>query len=133
MGRVRAVNTKPELIVRRLVYGMGYRYRLHDRRLPGSPDLVFGGRRKVIQVHGCFWHQHPDPACTGARMPKSRLEFWKPKLQGNRARDERNVEALDRLGWRQMIVWECECGQLEQLKNRIRAFLKDEGSDHARN
>ena len=131
MSRVRGKDTKPEMTVRRLVHGMGYRYRLHDKHLPGSPDLVFRGRRKVIFVHGCFWHRHSDPACKLARMPKSRQNFWEPKLEGNRERDERNREALNREDWRQMVVWECECGQTEQLKNKIRGFLDDEGSPHA--
>ena len=131
MSRVRAKNTKPEMIVRRLVHSMGYRYRLHDRRLPGTPDLVFRGRRKVIFVHGCFWHRHADPSCKLARMPKSRQEFWGPKLEGNRERDGRTLAALEREGWRCMVVWECECRQ-EQLGNRLRAFLEAEGDDHAR-
>ncbi|RJY06950.1 very short patch repair endonuclease [Aurantiacibacter aquimixticola] len=132
MSRVRAKDTKPEMIVRRLVHGMGYRYRLHDRRLPGSPDLVFRGRRKVIFVHGCFWHRHPDPSCKLARMPKSRQDFWVPKLEGNRERDERNRVALDREGWRQMVVWECECRHEEQLRNKLRDFLEDDNAGHAR-
>lgn len=132
MGRVRAKNTKPEMIVRRLVHGMGYRYRLHDKHLPGSPDLVFRSRRKVIFVHGCFWHRHPDPNCKLARMPKSRQDFWGPKLEGNRKRDQRVRETLEGEGWRQMVVWECECRQMEQLENKIRAFLEGEGVDHAR-
>ena len=132
MSRVRAKDTKPEMTVRRLVYRMGYRYRLHDKRLPGRPDLVFSGRRKVIFVHGCFWHRHPDPACKLTRMPKSRVDFWGPKLEGNRERDERTRDALDRQGWQQMVVWECEVGQTEQVENKIRAFLEAEGDDHAR-
>lgn len=132
MGRVRAKNTKPELAVRRIVHGMGFRYRLHDKQLPGSPDLVFRGRRKVIFVHGCFWHRHPDPICKLARMPKSRQEFWGPKLEGNRERDARTCDQLDQQGWEQMVVWECECGQTEQTKNKIRAFLEGEGVKHAR-
>lgn len=132
MSRVRGKNTKPEMIVRRLTHSMGYRYRLHDKRLPGSPDLVFRSRRKVIFVHGCFWHRHSDPTCKLARMPKSRQEFWRPKLEGNRVRDERDRETLASQGWRQMVVWECECGQSEQVKNRIRAFLEGDGDDHAR-
>lgn len=132
MGRVRAKDTKPEMTVRRIVYGMGYRYRLHDKRLPGSPDLVFRGRSKVIFVHGCFWHRHPDPTCKLARMPKSRQDFWGPKLEGNRERDERTRDALDQQGWKQMVVWECECRQTEQLENKLRAFLEGEGVDHAR-
>lgn len=132
MSRVRAKDTKPEMIVRRLVHGLGYRYRLHDRRLPGSPDLVFRSRQKVIFVHGCFWHRHPDPTCKLARMPKSRQEFWGPKLEGNRERDERNSAMLDREGWRQMVVWECECRHEEQLRNKLRDFLEDDDAEHAR-
>lgn len=131
MSRVRAKDTKPEMTVRRLVHGMGYRYRLHDRRLPGSPDLVFPSRRKVIFVHGCFWHRHPDPSCKLARMPKSRQDFWGPKLEGNRERDERNRVALDREGWRQMVVWECECRHEEQLRNKLQDFLEGDNAEHA--
>ncbi|MEQ3750337.1 MAG: DNA mismatch endonuclease Vsr [Celeribacter sp.] len=132
MSRVRAKDTKPEMIVRRMVHGMGYRYRLHDRRLPGSPDLVFRSRRKVIFVHGCFWHRHLDPSCKLARMPKSRQDFWGPKLEGNRERDERNREELDSEGWRQMVVWECKCRHEEQLRNKLREFLEDNNAEHAR-
>ena len=132
MSRIRGKNSKPEMLVRRIVHGMGYRYRLHDKRLPGSPDLVFRGRKKVIFVHGCFWHRHPDPNCKLARMPKSRQDFWGPKLEGNRDRDERNRAMLDRKGWRELVVWECECGQTEHLKNKIRGFFDDnQGNAHA--
>ena len=125
MRRIRSKHTKPEMLVRRIVHGMGYRYRLHDKRLPGSPDLVFRGRRKVIFVHGCFWHRHPEPTCKLARLPKSRQEFWEPKLEGNRQRDERTSDALQEQGWTQMVVWECECGQRERIQNRLRAFLEE--------
>jgi DNA mismatch endonuclease (patch repair protein) len=89
MAKVRSRNTKPERVVRRLVYSLGFRYRLHVAHVPGKPDLVFASRRKAIFVHGCFWHRHAEPACKLARMPKSRLDFWKPKLERNRLRDER--------------------------------------------
>jgi DNA mismatch endonuclease (patch repair protein) len=121
MARVRSKNSRPELIVRKLVFALGYRYRLHARDLPGCPDLVFCGRRKVIFVHGCFWHRHPD--CALARMPKSRLDFWTPKLEGNRERDEKNRKALMREGWRVLTVWECELKDLARLEPRIRRFL----------
>lgn len=124
MARVRSKDTKPEMIVRRLVHGMGYRYRLHGRDLPGQPDLVFRSRRKVIFVHGCFWHRHDDPDCRLARLPKTRLDFWEPKLEANRQRDQRTAAALSDLGWEQLIVWECEVKLAEQLGNRIRAFLQ---------
>ncbi len=131
MSRIRGKNTKPEMLVRRLVHAMGYRYRLHDKRLPGSPDLVFAGQRKVIFVHGCFWHRHADPNCRLARMPKSRQEFWGPKLEGNRDRDQRDQETLIREGWRLMVVWECECGQKEHLRNKLRGFLDDQDGPDA--
>ncbi len=124
MSRVRGKDTKPEMAVRRTVHAMGYRYRLHRRDLPGIPDLVFGRLKKVIFVHGCFWHRHPDPKCKLARMPKSRLDFWRPKLEGNRRRDEAVQADLQGLGWRVMVVWECKIGHKEQLENNIRKFLE---------
>ena len=124
MSRVRGKDTKPEMAVRRLVHAMGYRYRLHRRDLPGIPDLVFRRLKKVIFVHGCFWHRHPDTKCKLARMPKSRLDFWRPKLEGNRRRDEASQAELKKLGWRVLVVWECEIGHKEQLENKIRKFLE---------
>lgn len=121
MSRVRGKNTKPELLVRRLVHGMGYRYRLHRRDLPGTPDLVFPGRGKVIFINGCFWHRHMD--CVLARLPKSRNEFWQPKLTANAERDTRNIRALKRLGWGVLTIWECQLGDVTKLANRIRRFL----------
>lgn len=116
-------DTKPEMIVRRLAHGMGYRYRLHRKGLPGKPDLVFESRRKVIFVHGCFWHHHPDPGCKIARLPKSRLDFWLPKLDANRVRDDRDEKALENLGWRVLTVWECELKDKERVCDVIRSFL----------
>lgn len=124
MRRVRGKDTGPEWTVRRLVHRLGFRYRLHDRSLPGSPDLVFRSRRKVIFVHGCFWHRHPDPACKLARLPKSRLDFWLPKLTANKVRDERLLEALREQGWQSLVVWECESRHIEQLENKVKAFLE---------
>lgn len=121
MSRVRWKDTRPELIVRRLVHSMGYRYRLHKRELPGSPDLVFAGRRKVIFVHGCFWHRHGCPS--GRRLPKSRLDFWQPKLESNKRRDLRTKRELERLGWAVLTLWECETKDTVTLSSRIRAFL----------
>ena len=126
MGRIRGKDTGPEWVVRRMVHGAGYRYRLHAKRLPGRPDLVFPGRRKVIFVHGCFWHRHPDPSCKLARLPKSRLDFWLPKLQANHERDLRSQEALERAGWDCLVVWECETRDRERLKDKIVAFLEGE-------
>ncbi|WP_374090127.1 very short patch repair endonuclease [Methylomicrobium lacus] len=126
MGRIRGKDTKPEMIVRRLVHGMGYRYRLHRRDLPGCPDLVFPRYRKVLFVHGCFWHCHPDPMCKLARLPKSRLDFWQPKLEGNRRRDGENEAAILALNWRFMIVWECELKDTQSLAKKIKSFLEEE-------
>lgn len=123
MSRVRCKGTKVEMRVRRLVHSMGYRYRLHARQLPGHPDMVFAGRKKAIFVHGCFWHRHPD--CALARLPKSRLDFWLPKLQGNRLRDLAEQEKLSALGWRVMVVWECQLKDMDDLAKRIIAFLEE--------
>ncbi|NHR08841.1 DNA mismatch endonuclease Vsr [Chromobacterium haemolyticum] len=124
MARVRSVDTKPEMFVRKLIHGMGYRYRLHCRDLPGKPDLVFRSRKAIIFVHGCFWHRHE--MCSLARMPKSRVEFWSAKLEGNRLRDALKIAALQASGWRILIVWECQLKLKEQLAERLRHFL-DEG------
>lgn len=120
MSRVRSKDTRPELFVRRLIHGAGFRYRLHVRGLPGSPDLVFSSRKKVIFVHGCFWHSHVG--CQHARIPKSRTDFWIAKLGANRVRDERNVHALVDAGWKVMVLWECELRSPE-LMEKIREFL----------
>ena len=129
MGRVRDRDTKPELVVRRLLHGMGYRYRLHSKDLPGKPDIVFRGRRKAIFVHGCFWHRHAEPTCKLARLPKSRLDFWVPKLDANRTRDIDNIERLKAMGWKVLLVWECQLRDREQLGNTLRRFIEglDEG------
>ena len=124
MRRVRGKNTGPELMVRRLVHGLGYRFRLHRKDLPGSPDLVFPRLRSVIFVHGCFWHRHDDPECRLARLPKSRLDFWEPKLTANRLRDVRKQAALAATGWRILIVWECDLRNKEQLENKLKVFLE---------
>jgi DNA mismatch endonuclease, patch repair protein len=123
MGRVRNKDTRPELRLRRLVFSLGYRYRLHYSRLPGRPDLVFPGKRKVIFVHGCFWHRHEG--CPLCRLPKSRLDFWKPKLEGNKQRDVKNQEKLREMGWGFLVVWECELRDTEALKTRVKNFLED--------
>lgn len=124
MARVKSKDTKPELAVRRLLWSMGYRYRLHARDLPGRPDLVFRGRKKVIFVHGCFWHRHPDPGCKLARLPKSRRDFWESKLQANLERDQRHVAQLRADGWDVLVLWECQLGDLDRLAEVSEAFLK---------
>jgi DNA mismatch endonuclease (patch repair protein) len=122
MSRVRSKGTKPEGVVRRLATTLGYRYRLHNRKLPGSPDLVFPGRKKVIFVHGCFWHQHKR--CRQYQMPRSRLSFWLPKLEGNRLRDRANKARLRRQGWGVLVIWECQLKKPNRVSDRIVAFLE---------
>ena len=126
MRAIRSKNMKPELAVRRLVYSMGYRYRLHRHSLPGRPDLVFPGRRKVIFVHGCFWHQHPDPECKITHRPKSNRAYWLPKLDRNVVRDAENRENLYELGWDSLVIWECEVRSGEGIAERIRDFLEQD-------
>lgn len=128
MALVRDRDTKPEMVVRRLVFAMGYRYRLHNRKLPGCPDLAFKRLKRVIFVHGCFWHKHD---CTrGSRMPKTRIDYWSSKLARNEARDAQSITRLQELGWRVMVVWECEtCLRTrEKLSARIVRFLSDSPS-----
>lgn len=122
MARVRGRDTKPEMRVRRALHAVGLRFRLHAKHLPGRPDLILPSRRVVVFVHGCFWHRHPDPDCKLARLPKSRLDFWLPKLEGNRARDQRVREQLQGLGWTVIEVWECQtkAAPLKQLAQLIK-------------
>jgi DNA mismatch endonuclease (patch repair protein) len=122
MGRVRSKDTKTEMTVRRLVHGLGFRYRLHSRQLPGCPDMVFSGRAKVIFVHGCFWHLHEN--CTRYRLPKANRDFWMPKLEATKLRDELNMERLELLGWKIMIIWECELRDKDALARRVVGFLE---------
>ena len=123
MARIRSRDTKPEMVVRRLLHAMGYRYRLHRRDLPGNPDLVFSGRRKVVFVHGCFWHQHEDPSCLDGRPPKSNASYWAPKLQRNVERDRQAAISLMAEGWDALIVWECEVRDRKALSEKLRTFL----------
>lgn len=124
MAKIRSRDTKPELAVRRLVYRMGYRYRLHAPRLPGRPDLVFSLRKRVIFVHGCYWHRHRR--CRFAYLPKSNVEFWRKKFKSNTARDTWVNKELAQLGWEVLTVWECEVRDLEGLRTKLARFL-----DHA--
>lgn len=124
MARVRGRDTKPERALRALLTRLGHRYRLQARDLPGRPDIVFRGKRRAIFVHGCFWHRHPDPECKLARMPKSRLDFWGPKLEANRARDVANIDRLKALGWRVLLVWECELRDMDRLEDRVSRFVE---------
>lgn len=130
MRRIRSRDMRPELAVRREVHGMGYRYRLHRSDLPGKPDLVFGSKRKVIFVNGCFWHQHPSRSCPIVRMPRSNLSYWAGKLRKNLERDRANVRNLSEMGWEVLIVWECELGDMGSLRARIKNFLEGLPSQH---
>ncbi|KAF1042529.1 very short patch repair endonuclease [Xylophilus sp.] len=125
MSRIRSTDTKPELAVRSLLHRLGYRFRLHRKDLPGRPDVVLPKHRKVILVHGCFWHGH---GCKLAPGSKSNLGYWSPKIEANRARDSRNRQALLDLGWQVLELWECEVRDLQATEERIRAFLDPAGS-----
>ena len=120
MRAIRSTGMKPELAVRKLVHGMGYRYRLHRSDLPRKPDLVFSSLRKIIFVHGCFWHSHN---CNLAHRPKSNVLYWRPKLQGNKRRDSLNLKTLRSRGWRVLVVWECQTKKLSSMMKRIRDYL----------
>ncbi|QFU15498.1 very short patch repair endonuclease [Microvirga thermotolerans] len=124
MRRIKSKDTKPELLVRRMVHAMGYRYRLHRKDLAGKPDLVFGPRRKIIFVHGCFWHGHNDPACPDRREVKSNQTYWNPKIARNQERDLAHQAALEAAGWKVLTVWECETRDREALAARIKGFLE---------
>jgi DNA mismatch endonuclease (patch repair protein) len=122
MRRIRSTDTSPEIVVRRLVYGMGFRYRLHVRTLPGKPDLVFLRLKKIIEMRGCFWHQHGS--CIDSHIPKSRMGYWLPKLRRNKERDQENLQELRSLGWRVLVVWECETHDVTRLEATVRKFLR---------
>ncbi|MFC5865134.1 very short patch repair endonuclease [Acidicapsa dinghuensis] len=122
MSKIRSKNTAPEILLRSLLHRAGYRFRIHRKDLPGTPDIVFPNLRKVIFVHGCFWHQHPD--CREGRVPGSRREYWQPKLARNQERDATAIKQLIQQGWNAMTVWECEIEiSHEDLLNRIKMFL----------
>lgn len=129
MRRIKSKGMKPEMVVRRQVHGLGYRYRLHRKDLPGKPDLVFGPRRAVIFVHGCFWHQHD---CRDGRVPSSNREYWEPKLARNVERDGEARRGLKAMGWRVMVVWECETKDEATLADRLVAFLGKRSSSSNR-
>lgn len=122
MALIRGKNTKPEVVVRRIARSCGYRFRMHDVKLPGKPDLVFPTLKKIIFVHGCYWHRHPG--CALARLPKSKLKFWVPKLTENRRRDVRTIARLRRQRWRVAVVWECQLSRADLLTKRIKNFLE---------
>jgi DNA mismatch endonuclease, patch repair protein len=124
MSVIRSTGMRPEILVRSLVHRMGYRFRLHAKDLPGKPDLVFRPRKKVIFVHGCFWHQHQKEACKDGRQPKSNTGYWLQKLARNVERDAANIMSLKASGWKVLVLWECEVLKAgSTLERRIRQFL----------
>lgn len=127
MARIRHKDTKPEMKVRRLAHRLGFRFRLHRPDLPGKPDLVFPSRRAAILVHGCFWHQHEG--CRKATIPRTRQDFWEAKLGRNVERDRATEAALRKLGWRVLVVWECETSDEEALSKRLTGFLEEQPSE----
>ncbi|TIX46450.1 MAG: DNA mismatch endonuclease Vsr [Mesorhizobium sp.] len=123
MSAIRGRDTKPELHVRRLLHRLGYRFRLHVADLPGRPDIVFRARRKVIEVRGCFWHQHESPACPNNKLPATRTTQWSRKLEGNVHRDARNKAALALMGWDTLVIWECDVRKFLDLSDILTTFL----------
>lgn len=122
MRRIRSKGTNPELAVRRLVHAMGFRFRLHSSKLPGKPDLALPRLKRIIEVRGCFWHRHEG--CIDSHIPKSRHAYWLPKLRRNQRRDRENLKRLRTLGWRVIVVWECEVKDVDRLWARLEKFLR---------
>ncbi|MBY5839832.1 DNA mismatch endonuclease Vsr [Rhizobium leguminosarum] len=123
MAKVRPTDSKPEMLVRRAAHGLGFRYRLHVRTLPGKPDLVFPRLRKVVFVHGCFWHRHPG--CTRTTTPKAHAEYWQQKFDDNVRRDEVSQSRLEALGWTVLVIWECDTKDQAGLVSRLNEFLSE--------
>lgn len=122
MSRIRSKDTKPELTVRSMLHGMGYRFRLHRRDLPGRPDIVLVRHKKIVLVHGCFWHGH---SCRLASKPKSNQDYWLPKIERNRSRDRSALRALKLAGWKVLVLWECEIRRQAGLVGKLRKFMQD--------
>lgn len=122
MRRIRSTDTFPELIVRRIIHALGYRFRLHVKSLPGNPDIVLPRHGAIIQVHGCFWHGHER--CIDSHIPATNRRYWSAKLKGNVERDQRNLRKLRRLGWRVLTIWECQTKAPERIRSRIAAWLR---------
>ncbi|HMM37281.1 MAG TPA: very short patch repair endonuclease [Desulfovibrio sp.] len=125
MSQIRGKDSSSEMRLRRLIHSMGFRYRLHVKTLPGTPDLVFSAKRAVIFMHGCFWHRHQN--CRLSRMPKSRVHYWHEKFEANRRRDNANISRLNELGWRVLVIWECQikAKNLNEVSNLVKRFLGD--------
>jgi DNA mismatch endonuclease (patch repair protein) len=121
MSRIRGKNTAPEMCVRSVLHRLGLRFRIHGRKLPGQPDIVLVKYKTVIFVHGCFWHRHKD--CKNCTTPRSRREWWQAKLNGNAVRDKRHQAALKKLGWRVIVIWECETEVMQRMKNKLRKAI----------
>jgi len=131
MRRIRSVDMGPEMRVRRLVHALGYRFRLHGKSLPGKPDLVFASRRKVILVHGCFWHHHDADRCLDSRLPRSNRSYWIPKLMANVARDRANLQRLRSMGWDVLVIWDCQTHDAAALSARVTEFLGPARARHS--
>ena len=129
MSRIRSKDTGPELVIRRMIHAWGFRYRLHVRALPGTPDIVLPRHRKIIDVRGCFWHMH---SCGRCRLPETRRDEWTAKLERNRRRDKDGAQALRKGGWEVLIVWECEIKNLLRLEEKLRRFLSRSKVQHKR-
>ena len=122
MQAVKTKDTGPEMIVRRMLHSHGYRYRLHRKDLPGRPDIVFKDRRKAIFVHGCFWHGH---GCSKGKLPKSKLNYWKPKIEQNKARHARNIDELEAAGCKVLVIWQCEIANSQALWRQLQEFVEN--------
>lgn len=122
MSRISGSDTKPEVLVRKIVHGLGFRYRLHVRKLPGTPDIVLSRYKKVIFVHGCFWHGHEN--CKRSKRPSTNVEFWNRKIDRNIARDKKAYTELRKLGWKHLIIWECRTKKPQRLEKSLIQFLK---------
>jgi len=121
MQSVKHKDTGPEIVVRKMLHARGYRYRLHRKDLPGRPDIVFGSKRKAIFVHGCFWHGH---GCSKGKLPKSNLNYWRPKIESNKSRDARNRADLEAAGWDVMVIWQCELVDRQTLWQKLQEFVE---------
>lgn len=129
MSLVKQKDTGPEIAVRSFLHRRGFRYRLHDKRLPGKPDMVFPKYKCVLFIHGCFWHGHHDPNCKLARTPKSNIKFWKEKVVSNQKRDERNISKLKKMGWRVLLVWECQIRETRVLETLVQKIISLNSAD----